>query len=117
LKPSNILISVGEDDLIAGPEIAILAQPIGGQQEALGARTEVCLPAIGVRSFFPFALENAMLPPEGTPVHVEPSASGYKLELKVRTFDVEIVAHARHEFCGRSWLLALHYMLFETRRA
>ena len=28
------------------------------------------------------ASNNAMLPPEGTPVHVEPSASGYKLELQ-----------------------------------
>ena len=26
---------------------------------------------------------NAMLPPQGTPVHVEPSMSGYKLEFKV----------------------------------
>jgi hypothetical protein len=33
---------------------------------------------------------NAMLPPEGTPVHVEPSTSGYKLELKIQTFDVEM---------------------------
>ena len=34
---------------------------------------------------------NAMLPPEGTPVHVEPSTSGYKLELKIQTFDVEML--------------------------
>jgi hypothetical protein len=34
---------------------------------------------------------NAMLPPESTPVHVEPSASGYKLEFKVQTFDVEML--------------------------
>jgi hypothetical protein len=33
---------------------------------------------------------NAMLPPEGTPIHVEPSASGYKLELRIQTFDVEL---------------------------
>jgi hypothetical protein len=40
------------------------------------------------------ASNNAMLPPEGTPVHVEPSTSGYKLELKIQTFDVEIsLAH------------------------
>ena len=40
------------------------------------------------------ASNNAMLPPEGTPVHVEPTASGYKLELKVQTFDVEmLLAH------------------------
>jgi hypothetical protein len=32
-----------------------------------------------------------MLPPEGTPVHVEPSTSGYKLELKIQTFDVEML--------------------------
>jgi len=37
------------------------------------------------------ASNNAMLPPEGTPVHVEPSASGYKLELKIQTFDVEML--------------------------
>jgi hypothetical protein len=36
------------------------------------------------------ASNNALLPPEGTPVHVEPSASGYKLELKIQTFDVEM---------------------------
>jgi hypothetical protein len=33
---------------------------------------------------------NALLPPEGTPVHVEPSASGYSLEFKIQTFDVEV---------------------------
>jgi hypothetical protein len=32
----------------------------------------------------------ALLPPSGTPVHVEPSASGYKLGLRVQTFDVEM---------------------------
>ena len=36
------------------------------------------------------ASNNALLPPEGTPVHVEPSASGYKLEFKVQAFDVEM---------------------------
>lgn len=36
------------------------------------------------------ASNNAMLPPEGTPVHVDPSGSGYKLEFKVRTFDVDM---------------------------
>ena len=36
------------------------------------------------------ASNNAMLPPEGTPVHVEASTSGYKLELKIQTFDVEM---------------------------
>jgi hypothetical protein len=33
---------------------------------------------------------NALLPPEGTPVHIEPSTSGYKLNLKIQTFDVEM---------------------------
>lgn len=37
------------------------------------------------------AANNAMLPPEGTLVHVEPSASGYKLEFKVQSFDVEMI--------------------------
>ena len=37
------------------------------------------------------ASNDAMLPPEGTPVHVEPSESGYKLELKIQTFDVEML--------------------------
>jgi hypothetical protein len=37
------------------------------------------------------ASNNAMLPPESTPVHVEPSKSGYKLEFKVQTFDVEMM--------------------------
>lgn len=37
------------------------------------------------------ASNNAILPPENTPVHVEPSASGYKLEFKVKTFDVELM--------------------------
>ena len=32
----------------------------------------------------------ALLPPSGTSVHVEPSASGYKLSLRVQTFDVEM---------------------------
>jgi len=36
------------------------------------------------------ASNNAMLPPEDTPVHVEPSASGYELKFKVQTFDVEM---------------------------
>jgi hypothetical protein len=34
---------------------------------------------------------NALLPPEGTPVHIESSASGYKLNLKIQTFDVEML--------------------------
>jgi hypothetical protein len=34
---------------------------------------------------------NALLPPEGTPVHIEPSTSGYKLNLKIQTFDVEML--------------------------
>ena len=33
---------------------------------------------------------NAMLPPEGTPVHVESSTAGYKLELKIQAFSVEM---------------------------
>jgi len=37
------------------------------------------------------ASNNAMLPPESTPVHVEPSTSGYKLDFKVQTFDVEMM--------------------------
>ena len=37
------------------------------------------------------ASNNALLPPEGTPVHVEPFAPGYKLEFKVQTFDVEMM--------------------------
>lgn len=37
------------------------------------------------------ATGDVLLPPEGTPVHVEPSASGYKLNLKVQTFDVEML--------------------------
>ena len=37
------------------------------------------------------ASNNAMLPPEGTAVHVEPTTSGYKLELKIQTFDVEMM--------------------------
>jgi len=37
------------------------------------------------------ASNNAMLPPQGTPVHVEPFASGYRLEFKVQTFDVEML--------------------------
>ena len=37
------------------------------------------------------ASNNAMLPPEGTPVHVEQSTSGYKLELRIQTFDVEML--------------------------
>jgi hypothetical protein len=37
------------------------------------------------------ASNNAMLPPESTTVHIEPFASGYKLEFKVQTFDVEMI--------------------------
>ena len=37
------------------------------------------------------ASNNAMLPPEGTPVHVEPFASGYKLAFKIENFDVEMM--------------------------
>lgn len=37
------------------------------------------------------ASNNALLPPEGTPVQVEPSASGYKLEFNIQTFDVEML--------------------------
>ncbi len=34
---------------------------------------------------------DALLPPEGTPVHVEKSTSGYKLSLKIQTFRVEML--------------------------
>jgi hypothetical protein len=37
------------------------------------------------------ASNNAILPPEGTVVHVEPSAPGYKLEFKIQTFNVEML--------------------------
>lgn len=37
------------------------------------------------------AANNAMLPQEGTPVRFEPSASGYNLEFKIQTFDVEMM--------------------------
>ena len=37
------------------------------------------------------ASDTALLPPSGTPVHVEASASGYKLGLKIQTFDVEML--------------------------
>jgi hypothetical protein len=36
------------------------------------------------------ASNNALLPSTGTPVHFESSTSGYKLELKIQTFDVEM---------------------------
>jgi hypothetical protein len=40
------------------------------------------------------AANNALLPPVGTPVSVEPSTGGYKLKLKIQTFDVEmLLAH------------------------
>jgi hypothetical protein len=34
---------------------------------------------------------NALLPPESTAVHIEPSTSGYKLNVKIQTFDVEML--------------------------
>ncbi|HEY1215599.1 MAG TPA: hypothetical protein VGE93_18360 [Bryobacteraceae bacterium] len=37
------------------------------------------------------ASNNAILPPQGTSTHVEPSASGYKLQFKVQSFDVEML--------------------------
>jgi len=37
------------------------------------------------------ASNNAILPPENTPVHVEPSSSGYKLDFQIQTFDVEMM--------------------------
>lgn len=37
------------------------------------------------------AANNAILPPEGTPLHVEPSNADYKLELKIQNFDVEMM--------------------------
>jgi hypothetical protein len=40
------------------------------------------------------AANNALLPPVGTPFSVEPSTAGYKLKLKIQTFDVEmLLAH------------------------
>ncbi len=33
---------------------------------------------------------NALLPSEGTPVHVEPSALGYTIEFRIQTFDVDM---------------------------
>jgi hypothetical protein len=37
------------------------------------------------------ASNNVLLPSAGTPVHFEPSASGYKLDFKVQTFDAVIM--------------------------
>jgi hypothetical protein len=37
------------------------------------------------------ASNNALLPPTGTPVQFESSTSGYKLEFKIRTFDVAMM--------------------------
>jgi hypothetical protein len=37
------------------------------------------------------ASNNALLPSTGTPVHFEPSTSGYKLELNIQTFDVAMM--------------------------
>ena len=37
------------------------------------------------------ASNNALLPPDGTPVHFESSPSGYKLKLKIQTFDVAMM--------------------------
>lgn len=37
------------------------------------------------------AANNAILPPDGTPVHVEPNASGYNVSLKIQTFDVSMI--------------------------
>ena len=37
------------------------------------------------------ASNNALLPSKGTPVHVLPFASGYKLEFKIQTFNVEML--------------------------
>jgi hypothetical protein len=34
---------------------------------------------------------NAILPQQETPVHVEPSETGYKLDFKIQTFDVEMM--------------------------
>ncbi len=57
LESADALIGIGEDYPIARPKISILAQPVGGHEKALRARTEVCFPAIGVRSLGRFALE------------------------------------------------------------
>jgi hypothetical protein len=37
------------------------------------------------------ASNNSLLPPSGTPIHFESSASGYKLQLKIQTFDVAMM--------------------------
>jgi hypothetical protein len=37
------------------------------------------------------ASNNALLPSTGTPVHFEPTASGYELDLKIQTFDVAMM--------------------------
>jgi hypothetical protein len=37
------------------------------------------------------ASNNALLPPESTPVHIEPTSAGYKLDFKVHAFDVEMM--------------------------
>jgi hypothetical protein len=59
--------------------------PHGGMAEGLLKHAV----QFSLNSWLP-ASNNALLPSEGTPVHVEPSASGYKLEFKIQTFDVEM---------------------------
>lgn len=57
LKTAHVLIGVCENDSIARSEIAILAQPIRAQKEALGASMELRFTATRGRSLFPSALE------------------------------------------------------------
>jgi hypothetical protein len=79
LKSANALIGIREDYPIARPKISILAQPVGGHEKALWARTEVCFPAIGGRSLCRFAQE----------AHV---VREHHLNIKRLDFEFELVA-------------------------
>ncbi len=62
------------------------------------------------------ASNNAMLPPEGTPVHIEPSTSGYKLEFKIQTFDVEMMFAHDMSLQSEPWPAVLSFVLIQAWR-
>ncbi|MGD0445963.1 MAG: hypothetical protein ABSA39_18670 [Edaphobacter sp.] len=89
IQPIRNRVTVTHDDAIVSSGMTDEQEsklPHGGMAEGLLKHTV----RFSLRTWL-VASNNALLPSSGTPVHFEPSASGYILNLKIQHFDVAMV--------------------------
>ena len=89
IQPIRNRVTVTRTDAIVSSGMTdeqLTKLPHGGMAESLLQHAV----QLSLRNWL-IASNNALLPPAGTPVHFEPLAAGYNLELKIKTFDVEMM--------------------------